>query len=134
MGVMRQRRLNRLLLRVALALSVGCLLAPARANASCGDYVTVGSESGHSDPPKPNDPQSSQDRKRQPPPCHGPGCSGMPSSLPLASAPAVPARDKEWAAVAFPTLLLEPRPLDVLAEYSDRHALRRGGSVFHPPR
>jgi hypothetical protein len=132
MGVWRRKRLNRMLLRVALALSVGCLFAPARADASCGDYVIVGSQSGHSDAPKPNE-QSSQDRKQQQP-CHGPSCSGVPSSLPLASAPPAPARDKEWAAVAFPTLLLEPRPLDVLAEYTDWHAVRRGNSIFHPPR
>jgi hypothetical protein len=134
MGVLRQRRLNRQLLRVALALSVGCLLAPAQARASCGDYVTVGSESSHPDAPKPTDPHSSQDSKRQQRPCHGPSCSGLPSPFPLASAPATPARDKEWAAAAFPTLVLEPGSLDALAEYSDRHAVRRGSSVFHPPR
>jgi hypothetical protein len=117
---------------VTLALLAGCLFAPARADASCGDYVSVGSQSGHSDAPKPNE-QSSQDRKRQQP-CHGPSCYGIPSSLPLASAPPAPAREKEWAAVAFPTLSPEPRPLDALAEYTDRHAVRRGSSVFHPPR
>jgi hypothetical protein len=132
MGVWRKRRLNRMLLRVALALSVGCLFVPGRADASCGDYVTVGSQSVHPDVPKPNE-QSSQDRNRRQP-CHGPSCSGVPSSLPLASAPPAPARDKEWAAVAFPTLLPEPRPHDVLAEYAGRHAVRRGSSVFHPPR
>jgi len=131
MGVLRRRRLHRWLLRVALALAAGCLFAPAQARASCGDYVTVGSESDHS---KPNHTETPQTPKRQQPPCHGPSCSGNPSSLPLASAPAAPARERDWAAIAFPTLLLEPRPLDVLAEFSDHHAVRRGGSVFHPPR
>jgi hypothetical protein len=123
-----------MLLRVALALSVGCLFAPSQACASCGDYVTVGSNSGHHDSPKPSDSESSQNPKRQQSPCHGPSCSGAPSSLPLASAPTAPAREREWASLAFPTLHLEYRPLDLLVEFNDRHAMRRGSSVFHPPR
>jgi hypothetical protein len=119
---------------VTLALAVGCLFAPAQARASCGDYVTVGSNSGHHDSPKPSDPESSQNPKRQQTPCHGPSCSGAPSSLPLASAPTAPTREREWASLVFPTLLLEHRPLDVLVEFTDNYAVRRGSSVFHPPR
>jgi hypothetical protein len=127
MGVVRQRRQFRWLLRAALALVVGCLFAPSQARASCGDYVTVGSDSDHS---KPND----HETPRQQPPCHGPSCSGMPTSLPLASAPAAPIRERDWAALAFPTLLLEPCPLDVLADAAGPDAVRRGHSIFHPPR
>jgi hypothetical protein len=130
MGVTRRKRLTRLLLRVALALAVGCLFAPAQARASCGDYVSVGSDSGH---PTPDNADTSQSPKRVPPPCHGPSCSGMPSSLPMAAPPA-PALEKEIAAVACPTPLREPQPLDLTTECPDRDAVRRGCSVFHPPR
>jgi hypothetical protein len=129
MGAWR-RRLNWRLLRVALAISISCLFAPAQARASCGDYVTVGSDSGHSTP---NHTETSPTRKRVPP-CHGPSCSNLPASDPLATAPAAPSSDREWAALAFPIIGPEPRPLDLPAECSARHAVRRGGSVFHPPR
>jgi hypothetical protein len=131
MGLVLRKRLSRLLLRVALALAVGCVFAPSQAHASCGDYVHVGSDSEQS---KPSDNQTPQQPKRQQPPCHGPSCSGMPSSLPLASSPSVPVREREWAALAFPTLLPEPCPLDVPADCPGPDAVRHSGSVFHPPR
>jgi hypothetical protein len=126
MGALRRRRLNWRLLRLALALSAGCLLVPSQARASCGDYVHVGTEPGRTETPAPP--------AREHPPCHGPSCSGAPSPDPLTTAPPAPPRDRELAALAFPTLLPTSCPLDALADNLGRLAVRRGNSIFHPPR
>ncbi len=129
MGALRRRGLNRTLLRVALALVAGYLLAPAPARASCGDYVHVGS-----DRPRPNHTESPAPPPPQPTPCHGPSCSGAPASAPPATVPVAPPRPQEWAALVCLTPPPEPAFGATLAECPRGLAVRPDNSVFHPPR
>jgi hypothetical protein len=132
---------SRLLMGVFLTLLVREALAPGRAFASCGDYVTVANPSRpsglHPMPGKPAPPSSQVPHRLPAPgesPCHTPSCSGEPA---LPAPPVSSGRDtgqERWdclltlpafhPATAFGLSLAErvPRPR------------RRPSSIFHPPR
>jgi hypothetical protein len=146
MTMLANRRLIRLLAGVALPLAVGLLLTPTGARASCGDYVTRGSDSSHDDHPKPvvstvrqDAPSSSQpvpppspqpDRR----PCPGPTCSQNPTPLPLASAPQAPERSRESPCTALPTFGSLFPPCYQLAEGGIVSVVRPVSEIYHPPR
>lgn len=129
-------RLPSLRTAVATALLVaGVAFAPGRAAAECGDYVRVDGRpmAGH-DPGAPGhaDPGWPTPAK----PCHGPNCSGNPSTPapPLTAPVADPSGLKAWAARFVADLGADAGGRSLPPLTSDSGAVSRPGSVFHPPR
>jgi len=120
--------------RAALLLVAAACASPGRADAGCGDYVTIlngPAGSAHHPMPDADHPAAPANA-----PCHGPNCSGAPArdNPPLAPVTPVGPQGKELAhsiglvnvagaqRPAFDRDLTSPRPV------------RRASSVFHPPR
>jgi hypothetical protein len=132
---------------VFLTLLVGGALAPARASASCGDYVTVTNPSGPSGQSAPPAPQTGPTKPLPPSgegphdsplpgplPCRAPSCSGDPAPpAPSSSAGEDGGQERQDCLLALPTgsaaatfgLPLDDRALK---------PFRVPCSVFHPPR
>jgi hypothetical protein len=121
-----------------VALSAGCLLNPAIARASCGDYVMIGTGQvplAHSKPFQPTDEHSAESSNHRLPhcPCRGPGCSNGPAS-PLTPIPPSTDSDDRWPVIANDSL---PNPVsnsNVFAE--PLHIVIDGfrSSILRPPR
>lgn len=117
------------LVAVALLAAAGLLVAPDRAAAGCGDYVSVA-------PDTPDDPAAGRHAPAGPAaPCHGPGCSNAPSHpAPLSAPVTAPAETDPWAA-GLPD---EPDSSDTatrrLRPVDDGRAVRFTRPIFHPPR
>jgi hypothetical protein len=107
------------------SLAIG-LLSADNAHASCGDYLMVGETHGGSMPSHEPSPER---------PCHGPNCSGVPHSAPLAPAPwTSPHRQHDPAARvtdAAIDLFATSAPLDF---ESSRGEIARPEHIFRPPR
>jgi hypothetical protein len=113
------------LFAVTLAVTLVTLtgVAPSRAVAGCGDYVTYGESAQHPTPADDN-----------PGKCHGPHCSEAPA---LPAAPRSPTKvrtpNDDRAVEARPTAAVEtsaPLPFD----RSSERPVRRPRDIFHPPR
>ena len=104
---------------------VGLLLAAGRADAGCGDHVTVRRQSPAADSAPPAKP-----------PCHGPTCSAapVPTDAPPATAPAPRPADSDDLATlpAGPTDEGVARP--TAAADSGPRPVRRSTDQFRPPR
>jgi hypothetical protein len=116
-------------------------LAPISADASCGDYVSIVSDSpgeSSSQPVKPSKPSPCARSESQNPlraPCEGPRCSGNPppAAPPMTVAPTTAERDP--VGLTFAPYELEPRNL--IAFISTRESappVQLASSIFHPPR
>jgi hypothetical protein len=115
-----------------LLLAAAVLLAPARAAAGCGDYVTIlndgqsGSPAGDHGPGQPG-PAT---------PCHGPGCSGDPTpfDVPLTAPVTDPGGPKGWADRSAGDATSPGGPGWQLVLTSPVLSIHRPQPVFHPPR
>jgi hypothetical protein len=150
MTFLAHRRLARFIAGVALLLTVGLLLTPARAQASCGDYVTVGESTDHVSPVAPSSAPDSSARRQGSStpsvpvnvpgrhnnhgPCTGPTCSQHPAPLPPASAPATPERDRQTASAIMPGPVPVSSPCDALTEQVTLSFFRHTSEIYHPPR
>src|SRR5262245_11033165 len=129
--------------RLALVVLVGAFFAPAKAAASCGDYVMVGSghENRHSPAPstapdsKPRATNESVPAPQSPRPCPGPGCS-TPPAQPLTGSTASPVSQRPMElAIAFARDLCPANPLSAFCEETQPSLpMDRASAVYHPPR
>ena len=135
-------RLRSLMFRLAgPALACGLLCAPSAVHADCASHLPdlsrftlpFGQPRSHASPahrtpsaPDGNDPK----------PCSGPNCSSHrgPGPLPTAPPPEPPTHGEEWGCL----LTLTPRPGPTSGvrrlDMATGRPVRRGASVFHPPR
>src|SRR5262249_24081998 len=110
-----------------LALTAAVFLAPAEAQASCGDYLVPG---GHglgspARPPAPADPAQ---------PCSGPHCSRAPLPITPAPLPPAPVRGDQAPAADPAATLSDATPSFLAPDEGAAHPVRRASNVFHPPR
>jgi len=119
---------------VALALLVGELLAPAKANGGCGDYVSVGSESSeHSKPQQTKPGMIGQHQEPAKTPCHGPGCDNHqppPPAPPTISS----VRVQESALLVIIPWANECDPSPYRTNQKNLARIHRSFLIFHPPR
>jgi hypothetical protein len=107
------------------SLAIGLLSADS-ASASCGDYLMVGETHGGT---MPSD-EPSPDR-----PCHGPHCSGVPHSLPLAPAPWAPPRWQHDPAARVTDAAIDLVETSASLDLeSSRGEIARPEHIFRPPR
>src|SRR5215510_10207960 len=122
-------------LRLALVVILGAWFAPSRAQASCGDYVTVGSMPGHDGSSSMPQPPSSQSQSQKPvdvpkpprAPCRGPTCSAPPPAQPLSTSTShvAPQRSSDLGIVArVPVALVQP-PAALQAHERSLHPISR---------
>jgi hypothetical protein len=131
--------------RLVVALIAGAWFAPSQAQASCGDYVTVGSMPGH-DGSSSSMPQSSSSQPQsqkpvdvpEPPraPCRGPSCSAPPPAQPLSTSTShvAPERSSDLGIVARVAMALAPPPAALQAQERSLHPIYRASDIYHPPR
>jgi hypothetical protein len=128
--------------RTLLFFAVGMLFAPSRANADCGDYVTIlkhGKDSHQGQAILDFESPSQYEFNQTTPikaPCHGPNCSGVPGRKfpPLAPVTQVNVRLKE---LTHSVILSDPyaTPGFMLArDCSSPDPIDQVSSIFHPPR
>jgi hypothetical protein len=127
----------RTLAGVLLALLVADVLAPARATASCGDYVMVQGYSGHNTPhsrPAAKPGRSVPDPEPVEAPCRGPNCSGSPAPLSLPISTTTPDRhdqlDGLFAVATPPRFDSHALP----QEEESCRLIHHVAPIFHPPR
>src|SRR5262245_7849698 len=123
---------NRLLRTTGAAslLAVAVLLAPQRASAACGDYVTIVGEQRTPDAGQPGHGPSLPLK-----PCHGPGCSAGPCgpAAPL-PAPVTTSPNPNEGVAGLPGVPADPRDPDRFPRpTSCGRVVHRPLSVFHPP-
>jgi hypothetical protein len=113
----------------AAVLLASAVVAPPRADASCGDYVMIGGRHvGH--PPA----DSSQESQAPTVPnCHGPMCSNN-SIPPVAPAPKVEVTVERWALPGGATLIFLSNRDVVLADARAFPYDGYGLSILRPPR
>jgi hypothetical protein len=117
--------------RAGVVLVAVACLAPGRASAGCGDYVTIIDASGN---PAHN---VAADDHGTPPPCQGPNCSGSPVREAPPLAPAAPAGGQPQELTPHPGPAGGPDagPAATLGRDSTSpRPIRRPSPVFHPPR
>jgi hypothetical protein len=123
----------RILAGVAAALFAGEVFAPAKAQAACGDYVTVGSE--HSNHPQ-TKPEKSPDQRQADPgkaPCHGPRCGNDP--IPDSAPPTTPpVRVQDFAFVVQGALVIPSDSIPFWVGGDNLSRIHRTFHIFHPPR
>lgn len=118
--------------RAALLLVAVACLSPGRAEAGCGDHVTILNAPANPDHVRPGTPETPAPA----PPCEGPNCSGNPSRdlPPLAPVTVAGPQVKEvvhnLALVGAPDGLRPPFNRDLTSP----RPISRASSVFHPPR
>jgi hypothetical protein len=122
-------------------LIVGACLAPGRASASCGDYLTINnarSASEHQTPQPTNNQQPGVLETPRPikSPCRGPQCSGIPvhDPAPIAPVTSPTSQAKELTLHTSPTCD-SPEPCTRL--FSGQPYLPTllfADAIFHPPR
>jgi hypothetical protein len=112
-----------------LVLLASTLLAPGRAEASCGDYVMIGGlHAGHHPAALGNESESPVI-----PHCHGPMCSDN-SIPPAAPAPTIEVTVERWAIPGNPILCVLPTRDLALASPQDAPCEGYGLSILRPPR
>jgi hypothetical protein len=122
-----------------LALLAAVALAPSRAEASCGDYVMIGSRHArHSLPVAAGrthdaDDAAGQTPGRQVPHCHRPMCSNG-SIPPAAPSPGIEMTIERWALPASTALTIPPDRKVSLAEARVFACDGFGLSILRPPR
>lgn len=115
----------------ALVLLASIVFAPTKAEASCGDYVTIGGEHGHHSSGMTHDMPGSHDPAK--PRCHGPACSN--GSFPPASpAPRVEVTIEQWAIPDGSTFCQSPQTSSLLADMHEIPCDGFGSSILRPPR
>jgi hypothetical protein len=133
--------------RAAGLLVIGVCLAPTRASAECGDYLTIHApgpgirntpaKTDLPSHPVPNDLAQLLDKTTpQKTPCHGPNCSRGPAHdvPPITSSSSVNSQVKEMA-----QFLADPSEIVDLGTPTHAHhtlsrPISRSIAVFHPPR
>src|SRR5262249_18598818 len=134
------KRCLRSLVGGVLTLLVLGALAP-RASASCGDYVTMPTDSNHSDPPghppaqpvtKPSHPDPAPLPVRAP--CRSPGCSDRPAPFPSPlSTPAPDTQPRSDGLLSAPFCACDDGD-DVPLEETHCQRIHRVSPIYHPPR
>src|SRR5579872_1299541 len=117
-----------------LALLASAVLSPARAEASCGDYVMIGGHARHghaSAALAQHDMHGTHDPAV--PRCHGPSCSNHSSPL-QAPAPKTEVAVERWAIPGIVGLSLLPESDYLLADASALPCDGFGLSILRPPR
>src|SRR5579859_5762921 len=101
-----------------VALLASAMLAPSRAEASCGDYVMIGGH--HADSGMRGDSNDAARDLQDPsvPRCHGPSCSNR-SLPPLAPVPKIEVTVERWAIPGDAGLPLLPESDFLLADAHD---------------
>lgn len=110
--------------------------SPQRAQAGCGDYVTILSATAvaktHAMPPvQVADGVPAPARM----PCHGPNCSGAPTrDFPASPASPVSQPVKEQAQGLAHAIEADPFRGSLDLDFTSLRPVRRATSIFHPPR
>jgi hypothetical protein len=123
----------RILAAVAAALLAGEIFSPAKAQAGCGDYVTVGSEHSNHPQTKPEESPCQRQRESGQKPCHGPRCGSEP--IPDPAPPSTPpVRVQDFAFLVQGALAGAGESIPFWAG-SDHHSrIHRTFHIYHPPR
>jgi hypothetical protein len=116
---------------LGLALTVAAGFLPSQVQASCGDYVTIGSHFGMS--ASPMDRQLDNEPLGRPGRCSGPECSrnSVPPAVPPASGPV---HAHEWASMLNRMIVADRGRGTVSAAESLGGPQAEPGAIFHPPR
>jgi hypothetical protein len=112
-----------------IVLALAMLLAPARIEASCGDYVVAGKSATMAAHP------SAPERPSFPQPCHGPNCSRSPN-LPISPlAPVlVSISDNLVCGLSRREVVADPRLWFGFSAFHAILPIDRPTDIFHPPR
>jgi hypothetical protein len=117
-------------LTTAIAVVALVLSTNGRANASCGDYVTIGGKKQM----MPHDSDAKHLPAAPKSPCHGPNCSRAPILPPAAAAPVAPIGiDDSLQAVLLQGNIDVPRS-EWRSTEPEARPFHIVGSIFHPPR
>ena len=124
-------------------LAVACLGAPAPVQASCGDYVVIGSSHDRAAPDAgsmatPAHQSGTMPMKHGAPgrpgkPCSGPGCSRHHPTPAPAPVTAPTLDDERWGHDALAFLLPGAEPGPLCLSLPSPRPIRGGCSVYHPP-
>ncbi|MBS0263251.1 MAG: hypothetical protein JSS02_15010 [Planctomycetes bacterium] len=112
-----------------------CVLAPSRAEASCGDYVKVSGQAAMAGHNSVSDVDHGMPDSHDParPRCHGPNCSNG-SFPPVAPSQRLEVRVEQWAIPASAGLALVPEAGVLLVEPGAMVCTGHGLSILRPPR
>src|SRR5262249_843528 len=114
------------------------LVAPSPAQASCGNYVTLGSASKNATLSAGSMANLGQmppaDHSGTPRPCSGPNCSSRKPVPPLPSVPTVRVTVAEANRVAVFTLATDNSSAPLADTLSSQLPLQNPSSIYHPPR
>jgi hypothetical protein len=117
----------------ALVLLASAVTAPSRAEASCGDYVTVAGQQGQPAHTGMMNHDTTGTHDPAKPRCHGPSCSNG-SFPPAAPAPRIVVVVEHWALPNGLTLCQSPVTSSLLAETREAPCDGFGSSILRPPR
>jgi hypothetical protein len=125
----------RLIAGGALALFAVGFLSPARAHASCGDYVSFGSDQGsHPSHNSPNVPSGNSIPQRPgQKPCHGPYCDGSQTPAPQPPTTA-PVRVQDWACLSKLRLVGPTDSSSLCSGGENQDRIHHTHPIYHPPR
>ena len=119
-------------LATAVLVAAGVSFAPGRANAGCGDYVTVaGQPAYHHAMPTPPTDDAKPDPMRGP--CRGPHCS-LSDSTPIPFAPTTVAQPGPTDAILATATPTESQRRGRVHSPSVHVPVRPASAIFHPPR
>ena len=120
---------------VVLALLVSGVVAPQKARASCGDYVTVQGQSGHNNMhPRPASKPSPSAPDPVQAPCRGPGCSGNPAPASLPISTISHNTYDQWDCMFTLTGLSGGDGQALVLCEEGRQRIHRVCPIYHPPR
>ena len=139
MYALNTRFLASSLMGMVVTVLAGMLLAPSAARASCGDYLLMGAGAKSADhaqplPQLPGSPKLPSTPHDGPKPCSGPLCSQAPLPFPAVPPLVTVERESEHALSTFFLFLAEATLNDRCLEDFPGQPVRRGASIYHPPR
>jgi hypothetical protein len=139
MHALNTRFLASSLMGTVVTVLAGMLLAPSVARASCGDYLLMGAgaksaDHAHSFPQLPGSRKLPSTPHDGPKPCSGPLCSQSPLPLPAVPPLVTAERESEHALSTFFLFLAEATPNGRYLDDFLGQPVRRGASIYHPPR
>jgi hypothetical protein len=117
----------------AFVLLASVVLTPSWAEASCGDYVTIGGQHGQLARSSAVDNHMPESHDPAKPRCHGPSCSNG-SFPPAAPAPRIVVLVEHWALPIGATHCQSPITSSLLAETREAPCDGFGSSILRPPR
>jgi hypothetical protein len=127
----------RFLAAVPLGLLLFGVIAPPQVHASCGDYVMVSGNSGHTTAPQraPAKPgQSIPDNEPVQTPCHGPNCSGNPAPLSVPISTTTPDRQDQLDGLFILAIAPCCHSRALLIEEASCYRIHHVSPIYHPPR